>query len=89
MNENLNAIALASGIFALHDDYGHLALKNGWDADDHDDVEQKFAELILQKCIEICQKIENDTELSDDSAGGFRDGALLCATEIKEFFGLK
>jgi len=49
---------------------------------------EKFAELIIQECMQCCTKVEEDRELSDYQ-GGFRDGALLCREEIKSHFGVK
>jgi hypothetical protein len=48
---------------------------------------EKFAELIIEECVSLCMAVENDDELSD-YVGGFRDGALLCQSEIKERFGV-
>ena len=49
---------------------------------------EKFAALIIQKCIEQCDLVEEDEELSDE-AFTFRDGALMCRVEIKGYFGVK
>jgi hypothetical protein len=43
--------------------------------------EQKFAELIIKQCIDICEDTEGDP--SADSRWGRR----CCALEIKEHFG--
>ena len=51
-------------------------------------VMEKFAALIIQKCIEQCDLVEEDEELSDE-AFTFRDGALMCRVEIKGYFGVK
>ena len=44
---------------------------------------QKFAELIVQECIAICQDI--DGEDNTDARSGRQD----CAVEIKEHFGVE
>jgi len=49
---------------------------------------KKFAELIIQECISLCANVECDDELSDYD-GGFKDGALLCQQEIKQYFGVE
>jgi len=48
----------------------------------------EFAELIVKECLRLCSDVENDPELSAE-AGTFHDGALLCAEEIKTYFGVK
>ena len=63
---------------------------------------EKFAELIVRECLDQCAKIENDCELGNYDGGdqsqalafprgmvfGSGVGALLCANEIKEHFGV-
>lgn len=45
--------------------------------------EQKFAELIVQECVAICEDTEGDP--SADSRWGRR----CCAVEIREHFGVE
>ncbi len=47
-----------------------------------------LAELIIQECISLCANVECDDELSDYD-GGFKDGALLCQQEMKQYFGVE
>lgn len=44
---------------------------------------ERFAELIVKECIQICSNVEADTEMN------LSDGALVCMAEIKEHFGVK
>lgn len=44
---------------------------------------RKFAFLVVQECLNICKSVEEESELD-----GISDGALVCAIEIKERFGL-
>lgn len=47
-----------------------------------------LAELIIRECVSLCANVECDDELSDYD-GGFKDGALLCQQEIKQYFGVE
>jgi len=44
---------------------------------------EKFAELIVRKCVAICQDIEGEDNI--DARSGRQD----CAAEIKEHFGVE
>jgi hypothetical protein len=48
-----------------------------------DDIIEKFAELIVAECIQVCSNVEADTEMD------LSDGALVCMAEIKEHFGVE
>lgn len=52
---------------------------------------EKFAMLIVQECMQCCDKVDNDNydDITPDCATGMRDGALLCKIAIKEQFGIK
>lgn len=45
---------------------------------------EKFAELILQDCITLC-----NNRAHAGTQGSVSDGALLCANDIKEQFGVE
>jgi hypothetical protein len=45
--------------------------------------ESKFAELIVQECIDICQDVDGEDNI--DARSGRQD----CAVEIKEHFGVE
>jgi hypothetical protein len=63
MNKRIHELAVESGIFDLHDDFTHLAIKNAWDPDQHDDVEEKFANLIIQECAGMYEAIDNGNQI--------------------------
>ena len=44
---------------------------------------EKFAELIVQECIDICQDIDGEDNI--DAKSGRQD----CAVEIQEYFGVE
>ena len=46
---------------------------------------EKFAELIVQKCIDICI---GKIDLLDSNKNEIWRGALACASDIKEHFGV-
>lgn len=45
---------------------------------------EKFAELIVRECINLCYD-----RAYRGTLGSFTDGAMLCANEIKEHFGVE
>lgn len=59
---------------------------------------EKFAELIIQECIKVCQYTGEDVdngnlfrsrpELLDDYKKDLSTGAYHCIDEIKEYFGI-
>ena len=51
----------------------------------------KFAELIIKKCMQCCDKVDDDDydDITPDVVTGMRDGALLCKIEIKQHFGVE
>ena len=51
------------------------------------DFEQKFAELIIRECIEICAGIAAVRAGYNDVDG--RDTAYSCGDTIKEYFGVE
>lgn len=76
MNERIQALALQAGVFA-----GDFAGAGLYSIHNRDEVE-KFAQLIVQECIQVCSNVEADTEMD------LSDGALVCMAEIKEHFGV-
>lgn len=51
----------------------------------------EFAELIIKECIDTCIKVEDDDyeDFTPDIATGIRDGAMLCAIDIRQRFGIE
>lgn len=52
---------------------------------------EKFAELIIKKCMTICKNIEyyDDKGLSPEHCGHIRAGANFCRDDIKTHFGVE
>ena len=73
MNEKIKQLAEQAGYLPDMFGIGH------WDMPEC----QKFAELIVQECIAICQDV--DGEDSIDAKSGRQD----CAVEIREHFGVE
>ena len=63
----------------------------GWDHKYHwyvrSETMQKFAELIVRECVEVCNSVAKDRASYRDSEG--RDTAYSCGDEIKEHFGVE
>ena len=76
MNEQIKELALKCG--AWHQVYGN----RNFMIDEHFDIE-KFAELIVQECVAICQDVDGEDNI--DARLGRQD----CAAEIKEHFGVE
>ena len=73
MNEQIKTLAKVAG----YDEINKAAMKLiGFDP-------EKFAELIVRKCVAICQDIEGEDNI--DARSGRQD----CAAEIKEHFGVE
>jgi hypothetical protein len=80
MNERIRELSKQAEIYALtlvdrEDDYVEV-------------FEQKFAELIVQECMDI---ISNQTTLdtNEDFREGFSHGCKLSWTDIRKHFGVK
>ncbi len=56
---------------------------NSWCYTDPREFEQKFAELIVKECVDICKDIDGEDNI--DARSGRQD----CAVEIKEHFGVE
>ena len=53
-------------------------------------VTEKFAELIVLKCMTICKNNEYyDADPSPETNGHIRAGASFCREDIKEHFGVE
>ncbi len=63
----------------------------GWDHKYHwyvgSETMQKFAELIVGECVEVCNSVAKDRASYHDREG--RDTAYSCGDEIKEHFGVE
>jgi len=63
----------------------------GWDHKYHwyvgSETMQKFAELIVRECVEVCNSVAKDRAGYHDREGG--DTAYSCGDEIKEHFGVE
>ena len=80
MNERIKLLAKQAGIEFVYDptETPMRAFVECWE-----DEMQKFAELIVQECVDICQ----DTDGEEDAMA--LCGRQDCAVEIKEHFGVE
>ena len=84
MNERIRLFAEQSNLAELYDRYVEYCMKNADDdIMDYDTIVKKFAELIVQECVAICQ--DTDGEDNIDARSGRQD----CAVEIQEHFGVE
>ena len=75
MNERLRELVRESGVIsAEYNGFGPTGLTT---------AQRKFAELIVQECIAICQDIDGEDNI--DARSGRQD----CAVEIREHFGVE
>ena len=86
MNERINQLRLEAGISRLHDEPKFMVAvsEEGTVIEPLDGLE-KFAELIVRECADICM------EMATKCAGLEGDGALAkdCAYWIKKDFGVE
>jgi hypothetical protein len=78
MNERIKELAEQANEldYETFDEYNHKTVKH------YKFNKEKFAELIVQECVAICQ--DTDGEDNIDARSGRQD----CAVEIKEHFGV-
>ena len=80
MNEKIKQLALDAGIgFTLWDDSGREMIDNYTP----EEYLEKFAELIVQECAEVCHKMAEDSD-----SYVVHDGDT-CAEQIKQHFGVE
>ena len=75
MNEKIKELALKAMTYVTHNPKANK-LNSG------DMFDEKFAELIVQECVVICQDIDGEDNI--DARSGRQD----CAVEIKKHFGV-
>ena len=75
MNERIKELALQAMTYVTHNPKANK-LNSG------DMFDEKFAELIVQECVVICQDIDGEDNI--DARSGRQD----CAVEIKKHFGV-
>ena len=76
MNEQIKQLAIDAGGHGMKMSTIGLSLLGP-------DSIQKFAELLIQKCVAICQNIDGEDNI--DARSGRQD----CAVEILEHFGVE
>jgi len=85
MNEKIKQLALDAGIgFTLWDDSGREMIDNYTP----EEQLEKFAELIVQECADLCNKFGD--RLEDERPNKDLDiVAYECADGLKRYFGIK
>jgi len=63
--------------YETFDNYNHKTVRH------YKFNKEKFAQLIVRECIDICQDVDDDDNI--DARSGRQD----CAVEIKEHFGVE
>jgi hypothetical protein len=78
MNEQIKLLAKQAG-------FNEYINENLWleEQPEFNKLIEKFAELIVQECIDICQDVDGEDNI--DARSGRQD----CAVEIKEHFGVE
>jgi len=78
MNERIQQLVRQADVHILPDDseYGHCIIGL-----------EKFAELIVRECVEVCSSIAAVRAGYNDADG--RDTAYSCGDQIKEHFGVE
>lgn len=89
MNNRIQELVIASGmnkILSEHaSEYGNGTIENT----PYLELE-KFAELIISRCIERCEKIAFKHGIKEDPrSSGKKAGAFECVEDLKEHFGVK
>ena len=79
MNNELKQLAEQAGFVMWKDEAWNPGDTIDWSCR-YDDEFKKFAELIVQECVAICQDIDGEDNI--DARSGRQD----CAVEIKEHF---
>ena len=95
MNERIKELALDAGISRLQDDLRLVVVDSNGDAIDPMSGLEKFAELIIQECIKICDETEDEylTDESEELLGEqnwkYAIGAAGCRSNIIQYFEIK
>jgi hypothetical protein len=76
MNERIQTLALQCGAWHQVYDQKRFMVDGNFDA-------AKFAELIVEECVAICQDVDGEDNI--DARSGRQD----CAVEIREHFGVE
>jgi len=82
MNERILKLAEQA---ELYFDLNGKTFARAMSAEECEKAYEKFAELIVQKCIDICI---GKIDLLDSNKNEIWRGALACASDIKEHFGV-
>ena len=85
MNERVKELREQAWTMVSDEQQAHGELyetRDRWDRYD-----QKFAELIVRECIEVCGSVAAVKEGYNDAA--VADTAYLCGDQIKEHFGIE
>ena len=82
MNERIKELAEHAGFFPKLN-WDHTE----WHTAGHNNTFEKFAELIVKECVEVCAGIAAVRAGYNDADG--RDTAYSCGDMIKEHFGVE
>ena len=79
MNERIRELAIEANMIAYE--------PNGFDPTGLTKSQQKFAELIVRECVEICLERHDSWKFDDESNSN--SGPRDCAQMIEEHFGVE
>ena len=81
MNELINNLRLDAGISRLHDEPYLVAINKSGEIIDPLIGLEKFAELIVRECVEVCKSRVGNSD--------YNTGRMHCASDLKEHFGVE
>jgi hypothetical protein len=80
MNERIQELAEQAGLYV---DLDGTPWPRAMSAEESELAYKKFAELIVEECVDICKDIDGEDNI--DARSGRQD----CAVEIREHFGVE
>jgi hypothetical protein len=87
MNERIRQLAEQANEldYETFDEYNHKTVHH------YKFDKEKFAELIVRECMQVCKKTEQYEVGNQDpvEVGCIRAGAVFCREEIREHFGVE
>jgi hypothetical protein len=79
MNEKIKELAERAGFFPMKN-----WENTNWHAAGHNDIFEKFADLIIRECVGVCDDLRDSTDYVSE-----QDMAENCAMAIMKRFGVK
>lgn len=81
MNERIKELAKQARQIGEYVNYGQIRLST-------EQFEQKFAELIVEECAEVCRR-QQYYDADDEYKRGVNGGSFTCMNAIRRHFGVE